>query len=98
MTKTADEEINKIKVRIAPTLRRNDVKKAAIFGSYAWGEARRPGDVDLLVAFNKPKGPGFAKLKLAPERILKRNVDLLTYTSINPHIRREVLDEAVRTL
>ncbi len=98
MTKTATEEINKIKGRIAPKLRRNDVKKAAIFGSYARGEAGRSSDADLLVEFNKPKGLEFVKLKLALERILKRKVDLLTYASINPHIRREVLDEAVRIL
>jgi predicted nucleotidyltransferase len=91
-------EILAIKRRIEPTLRSNDVKKAAVFGSFATGTAGKNSDVDILVEFTKPKGLGFVSLKLALEKKLKRRVDLLTYASINPHIRDSILKEAVEIL
>ena len=40
-----------------PILKRNGIKKAGIFGSYARGEARKKSDIDILV--QPPKGMGF---------------------------------------
>lgn len=90
--------IGDIKNKIRSTLKRNDVKKAAIFGSFATGTAKKTSDIDILVEFSKPKGLGFISLKLALEEKLKRRVDLLTYASINPYIRKRVLNEAVEIL
>ncbi len=87
-----------IKRKIEYTLRSNDVKKAAVFGSFATGTAGKNSDVDILVEFTKPKGLGFVSLKLALEKKLKRRVDLITYASINPHIRNNILKEAVEIL
>lgn len=87
-----------VKRKITPTLKSNDVKKAAIFGSVATGTAKGTSDVDILVEFSKPKGLEFISLKLALEEKLNRKVDLLTYKSINPYIRKRVLKEAVAIL
>lgn len=89
------EDIQTIKRKIVPMLRDNDVKRAAIFGSFATGTAQKTSDVDILVEFSKPKGLGFISLKLALEKKLNRKVDLLTYNSINPYIKKRVLKEAV---
>ncbi len=91
-------EIRSIKERIVPTLRDNDVRRAAIFGSFATGTAKKGSDVDILVEFSRPKGLGFVSLKLALEKKLKRKVDLLTYASIDPYIRKRILKEAVEIL
>lgn len=92
------ETVASIKKKIIPTLKSNDVRKAAIFGSFATGNARSTSDVDLLVEFSKPKGLEFISLKLSLEEKLKRKVDLLTYSSINPYIKKRVLKEAVAIL
>ena len=92
------QKINYIKRKITPTLRSNDVRKAAIFGSFATGTAKKNSDVDILVEFGKPKGLEFVSLKLSLEHKLKRKVDLLTYRSLNPYIRKRVLKEAVAIL
>lgn len=44
-------DITKIKRGINPILREHGVVKAAIFGSYARGEAKKRSDVDILVKF-----------------------------------------------
>jgi hypothetical protein len=98
MTNGEAIRVKNIKAKIVPTLKKNDVKKAAIFGSFATGTAKKNSDVDILVEFNKPKGLGFVRLKLALEEKLKRKVDILTYSSIHPYIKKRVLKEAVRIL
>ena len=88
-------KISAIEKKIVPILRSNDVTKAAVFGSFATGTAKKTSDVDILVEFRRPKGMGFVSLKLALEKKLKRRVDLLTYASIDPYLRKRVLEEAV---
>lgn len=98
MTNGAANRVENIRAKIVPTLKKNDVKKAAIFGSFANGTAKKSSDVDIVVEFYKPKGLGFISLKLALEEKLKRKVDLLTYSSIHPYIRKRIMKEAVRIL
>ncbi len=98
MSNVKELSIDEIKKKIKSTLKSNDVSKAAIFGSFATGTAQKNSDVDILVEFKKPKGLGFISLKLALEKRLKKKVDLLTYSSINPHIRKNILEEAVEIL
>jgi len=43
------ESIQEIKEKITPILQRYGIKKAAIFGSLAKGEAKISSDVDILV-------------------------------------------------
>lgn len=54
------------------------VKRIALFGSFAKGKAKRGSDVDLLVEFSRPIGFEFFELGDYLERLLGRNVDLLT--------------------
>jgi len=41
--------IEELKAIIIPVLRRNDVEKAGIFGSYVAGENKEDSDIDVLV-------------------------------------------------
>ncbi|MCX6719707.1 MAG: nucleotidyltransferase domain-containing protein, partial [Candidatus Staskawiczbacteria bacterium] len=45
--------IQEIKRKISPILKKNGVKKAAIFGSYARGEEKKRSDVDILIEYEK---------------------------------------------
>ncbi|MCX6789418.1 MAG: nucleotidyltransferase family protein [Candidatus Gribaldobacteria bacterium] len=82
--------------KIIPILKKQGVKKAALFGSQARGEATKKSDVDLLVEFNKNKEPGlfgFVGFKLELEEKLRRKVDLLTYNAIHPLLRNTILKD-----
>ena len=48
-------ELEEIKTKIIPILRRYDVEKAALFGSYVKGEEREDSDIDILVKFKGEK-------------------------------------------
>jgi len=87
--------ISDIKKQISPILKRNGVEKAAVFGSFARGEAKRKSDVDILIKFrgNNKSLFDLTGLQLELEEKLKRNVDILTYNSLHPFLRKDVLSE-----
>mgnify|MGYP001595309811 CR=1 FL=1 len=89
------KQIAKIAV---PILKKNGVKRASIFGSYARGEAKKRSDIDLIIQPPKNMGLEFVGMKMELEEKLGRHVDLLTYNSINPHLRKSILASEVRIL
>lgn len=81
-----------IKSKAKPILKRNGVLKASLFGSTARGENNDNSDIDLLIQFSDDKSLlDLVGLKLELEEILKSNIDLLTFDSINPRLKKEIL-------
>ncbi len=65
-------QIKEIKELIIDRLKRNDVKKAALFGSIIRGEMNENSDIDLLIEYELKKSlMDLAGLKLELEDILK---------------------------
>ncbi|MDP3727876.1 MAG: nucleotidyltransferase family protein [bacterium] len=91
-------EIKSIRKKIIPILRKNHVKKASLFGSYARGDQKKTSDVDILIEAPKGIGLGFVELKLELEKSLGKRVDLLTYKSIHPYLKKSILESEVRIL
>lgn len=86
--------IKDIKEKVLPILKKADVKKAALFGSYVRGDAQKNSDIDMLI--EAPKGTGlfaFISLHRRLEHALKKKVDLVTYKSIHPLLREDILKE-----
>ena len=89
-----DMEIEDIKCKIVPILRRYDVKRAALFGSFVRGEQREDSDIDILVEFKDGKSLlDLVGLKIELEEALGRKVDVLTYNSLHPLLRDKILQE-----
>lgn len=94
-----NNQINRIKRIIIPILKKNDVVKAGIFGSYAHGKQKKRSDVDILIKYSKPKSLfDLARLEMDLEKKLKKKVDLLTYNSLHHLIKERVLNEEVKIL
>jgi len=89
-------DLKRLKDEIAHILKRQDVQRAAFFGSSATGEAKQQSDVDILVDFKGEKSLlDLVALKIEIEKALQRKVDVLTYDSLAPLIREQVLKEQV---
>jgi len=88
--------IGDIKRKITPILKKYDIKKAAIFGSVARGEQYITNDVDFIVETGKPMGFKFIGLKMDIEKKLGRKIDLSTYKSINPLLKKSILKNQVK--
>lgn len=86
-----------IKKYLIENLKKHGVVKASLFGSLARNEITTSSDIDLIVQFAKGKSLlDLIGLKLELEDELKKKVDIITYNSINPLMRRYILkDEEV---
>ena len=86
--------IQELKDKILPVLRKSDVVKASLFGSIVNGNATKKSDVDLLVEFRGEKSLlDLSGLKIKLEKLLGRKVDVLTFKSIYPPLRKRILSE-----
>jgi len=96
----AEKELSlgRIKPKIIEILKKNKIKKAGIFGSYARGENTRKSDIDILIESPKGIGFGFVGIQFELEENLNKKIDLISYRSINPLLRKRILKEEVRII
>ena len=81
-----------IQIKVLPILRKNNVVKAALFGSYVTGDATTHSDIDLIVEFGAGKNLfDLVGLNLELEELLKRKVDVITYQSLHPLLKEIIL-------
>ena len=95
---TSRKDIQRIKIKILPLLRKYRVEKAGIFGSHARGDYNKKSDIDILILPPKGMGLEFFGLNLELEDKLKRKVDLVSYRSIHPLLKERILKEEVKIL
>lgn len=89
-------EIEQMKKTVAPLLERSDVSYAAIFGSFARGQAGPGSDIDILVRFARPKSLlDLVRLERSLAEAMQQKVDLLTEQSVSPYFRDRILRESV---
>ncbi|MDP1728959.1 MAG: nucleotidyltransferase family protein [archaeon] len=103
----ADKEILKdriqkhivlIKSKILDILKKNNIKRAGIFGSYARGEQKKNSDIDLLIEPARGMGFGFFGMNDLLEKKLGKKVHLVTYKYINPRIKKNILNDEIRII
>jgi predicted nucleotidyltransferase len=82
--------------KIKMVLKKHGIKRAAVFGSYARGNIKKSSDIDLLVKFG-PEASLFdlIRLEMDLKKTLRKKVDVVTYDSIHPLIRKNVLKDQV---
>lgn len=83
---------------LKPTLKRRfQVETIDIFGSYARDEASEKSDIDLLVTYSTKEYDHSTvyALKNYLRRKLRIKVDIVSKKFLNPHIKDQVLKEAV---
>ena len=93
-----NKSLMKIKPKIIEVLKKNKIKKAGIFGSYARGEQRKNSDIDILIEPPKGIGFGFAGIQLELEDKLKKKVDLVTYNGISPYLKDKILNQEIKII
>lgn len=84
-----------IKKKVRPILKKYGIKKAGVFGSTARGEFET-NDVDLLVKIDqKISLLDFIGIQQELEDELDMEVDLVEYDSLKPALKEDILKEEV---
>ncbi len=92
-------QIDEYKDTILKILKKYDVKRASLFGSIVREEMTSESDIDIIVEFEGKKSLlDLAGLKLELEENLKFHVDVLTYDSLHPLLKKQILTEQVEIL
>lgn len=81
-----------------PILVEYQIKRSAVFGSFARGEQKNNSDIDLLIEF-KPGAGGLlemVRLKRALEKATAVEIDLGTFNSLNKLIRSAVKKDLIQ--
>ena len=89
------DEVENIKKKVIPILKKHNVKKAGIFGSYVRGQQKKNSDIDILIEVEKIDLIDFIKLKNILEKAVKRRVDLVEYECIRQEIKQNILKEEI---
>ncbi len=92
------EIIEKIKPKIIKILRKNKIKRAGVFGSYATGKAKKNSDIDIIIEPTKNMGFKFAGLEIQLTKALKKKVDLVSYNGISPYLKDKILSQEIRII
>lgn len=91
--------VQQIKNAAAPILKNAGVIKSSLFGSAARGEMNQNSDIDILIEL--PRGKtlfDLVDLQNQLETNLNSKVDLVTFKSINPLLRDQILKDQVQIL
>lgn len=89
--------IDNIKSIILPVLKKYNISRAGVFGSYVRGENKEDSDVDILIELeDKISLLNFVRIKLDLEDVLNKKVDLVEYKAIKPRLRERILSEEIR--
>ena len=92
-------QIERYRNIIVELLKNHDVNKASLFGSIVRDEMTDESDVDILIEFNGTKSLlDLARFKIELEEALKCKVDVLTYKSLHPLLKDQILAEEVGIL
>jgi hypothetical protein len=68
-------------------LRKYEVKRIGLFGSFARGDQKKSSDIDFLVEFKKPVFENFMDLAFYLEELFDRRVELITNGNLSPYIQ-----------
>jgi len=94
-----ESQIEKYKEILLEILKKHEVKKASLFGSIVREEMTTDSDIDLIIEFKGDKSLlDLAALQIELEEILRLKVDILTYNSIHPLLKDQILAEQVEIL
>ena len=75
--------IDEIKNIVAPIALKYDVERVFLFGSYAKGKASIVSDLDFVIDKGRLRGLRFAGMLGDLQENFDKNVDLLTFDSLN---------------
>lgn len=95
---TKKQILKKLKNELPVLEKEYQVKRIAIFGSYAMGNQGEESDIDLVMEFSNPIGLKFIQLSDYLEEKFGKNVDILTPDGIKSIRIKSVYESIMNNL
>jgi len=92
---TKEQILATLRAQHAPLSGSYPIRRLALFGSWARGDAREDSDVDVLVEVDPSIGLRFVELGDQLERALGRRVDLVSRRAIKPSLWKRIEPELI---
>jgi len=93
------KNIDKIKTKIIKILKKYNIKKAGLFGSYIRGEQKESSDIDILIQPAKDMSLlDISGLKIELENVLGKKVDIISYKYIHPYLKDRILKNEIKII
>ncbi len=91
--------IKEISLKIINILKKYNIRRAGIFGSYVRGEEKKSSDIDILIRPTKNMSLlDISGLKIELENVLGRKVDIISYKYIHPYLKDRILKSEMRII
>ncbi len=90
-TLNSKEIIKKIEEK-SKDIKKYNVKKIGLFGSYVKNKQHKKSDIDIIVNFDKETFDNYMDLLFLLERMFKRKIDLVIEKDLHPelnYVKRE---------
>ena len=90
-TLSSKEIIKKIEEK-SKDIKKYNVKKIGLFGSFAKDKQHKKSDIDIIVNFDKETFDNYMDLLFLLERMFKRKIDLVIEKDLHPqlnYVKRE---------
>jgi predicted nucleotidyltransferase len=93
------KNIDKIKTKIIKILKKYNIKKAGLFGSYIRGEQKESSDIDILIQPAKDMSLlDISGLKIELKNVLGKKVDIISYKYIHPYLKDRILKNEIKII
>ena len=79
-------------------LRKCKVKRIGLFGSFATGKQTKKSDIDFVVEFSEPTFDNFMALHHSLEKLLGRNIEILTPEGVRSIRVKSVSESILKSL
>lgn len=90
------DNLESIKNKVLPILKRHHATKAGLFGSSVSGQMHKDSDIDILVEIDEDISLlDYVGIKIELEEALGRKVDLVEYDTIKPLLKDRILKQQV---
>jgi len=92
----SEKDLEQLKAKVAPILKKYGVIRAGVFGSFARGEAKKNSDIDFLIRFSRRTSLfDLGGLKIDLEEKLKKEVDLVSVRAIKTNLKPYVMKDLI---
>ena len=90
--------INYLKAHKEEFSKKFNIKKIALFGSYARGEANKDSDIDILIEFKENTKNIYSikkELKKVLTKAFNKDVDIASLKYLQPYYKKEILKDSI---